>query len=585
MTATYSRPDGKNRFQIASASERPLFSAWLDQEFNSIYGVINGLTISDTVSASEWTNVAGEFTQDSSTTFSVSGNLTSVFEPLRAIQFTDDTEVTTESHIQSSSYTSGTDITTVVVYDAVVPSTISKVDVGLISTASATIPSVDVKTKTANYTVGAKDQVLLVDDSQSYTGTMMFDDNAEVVAGNTNGYYATLITLPQPSVLPNKLICVKKIAGSYKTIVLSHYLHAEVQSGVDTIHQYTYDFQILGDSSSKNRITLSGIGDCVWLVSNGTNWYELTPEASETVKGIVRFATADEMTLTAQQIADGEELSKNLAVSPYHGDKEYLRTDASNMRFASNYIYTAPNGVASLTNNNIVIAQGLGLNIPTGRDDNGVCTSKKLELTQNISYPAVSGDVSTKQKLMFVKSDSTLQPILAKNYYMSYYYPTVVASTLGEAIVWFDLSSNLLKLSTDNGTNWTTFDGSGPICEFVGDGTNFTGVTSYQPVAFLTRDDLNSIKIQQLRNLRVMWDSGITLTTGDTIPTDGIVHFYRAFSQFQGWSISLNGVVVDQFQSFDGSGAYYSVISVSRGETITFTAGTCTFHPYSGAFL
>ena len=127
MTQTYSRPDGKNRFQIASASERPLFSSWLDQEFNSIYWVLNGLTISGTISASEWTNVTGTFTRESTTSFSVPGNLTSVFEALRAIQFTDSSNATTTSHILSSSYTSGTDITTVTVYDAVVPSTISKV--------------------------------------------------------------------------------------------------------------------------------------------------------------------------------------------------------------------------------------------------------------------------------------------------------------------------------------------------------------------------------------------------------------------------------------------------------------------------
>ena len=90
MTSVYNRPDGKNRFQIASASERPLFSAWLDQEFNAIYRELNSLVIDQTVSASEWTAISGDYARVDSSSFSVSGNYTSVFEPLRAIQFTDD---------------------------------------------------------------------------------------------------------------------------------------------------------------------------------------------------------------------------------------------------------------------------------------------------------------------------------------------------------------------------------------------------------------------------------------------------------------------------------------------------------------
>ena len=498
MTATYSRPDGKNRFQIRSAALGSLPSAWLDQEFNALYGVINGLTISGTVSASEWTNVPGEFTQDSSTTFIVSGNLTSVFEPLRAIQFTDDTEVTTESHIQSSSYTSGTDITTVVVYGAVVPSTISKVDVGLISTSSATIPSVDVKTKTANYTVGAKDQIILADDSLAYTGTMMYDDGALTT---DEGYPALLITLPQASVLPNKLLCVKKIAGPYRTIVLSHFNRTTVTESDGDHYNYIYDFQILGDNEAKNRVVLNGIGECLWFVSNGTNWYELSPEATEIEKGLVRFATTEEMTLSAQELEDGEELPRNLAVSPYHADKEFLRTDASNMRFASNYIYKhgETGSVATLQNGTIVIAKGVGVNIPTGRDENGVCTSKKYELTSALVLSTFPG-VSANNQLLFLKSDGSLIGIWAKDFYIGYNAPTVLGTQLLDNIIWFDYGANLLKLSTDNGINWTTFDGCGPICEYSGNGSAITNLISYQPVAFLTRDDIGDIYRQVKRD-------------------------------------------------------------------------------------
>lgn len=575
MTDIYNRPDGKNRFQIASAASEELFSAWLDQEFNRIYGVLNGLAISDTVSASEWTTIAGTYTQVSATSFSVPGDMTGVFEALRAIQFTDDNEVTSDSHIQSASYNSGTGLTTVVVYDAVVPATISKVGVGIISTASATIPSTNTVTKTADYAVGAKDEIILADDSNSYTGSMVYDDGQ--VGGNS--YPALLITLPQPSVLPNKLLCVKKIAGSYRTIVSAHFTHStSLNADNETVHTNTYDFQILGDTTAKNRVELKGIGDCYWFVSNGTNWYELTPEASETVKGIVRFATTDEMTLTAQQIADGETLPNDLAVSPYHADIEYMRTDASNMRFASNYIYKAGDdqSVATLQNGTIVLAKGLGVNIPTGRDTSGVCTSKKYELTSNLVLSTFPG-VSAKLQLLFLKSDGTLIGIWAKDFYTGYNTPTITDTQVGDNIIWFDYGANLLKLSTDNGTNWTTFDGAGPICEYYGNGSSITHITSYKPVAFLTRDVLQNIYQQSLKNMNPDYNNAVsgTLTSGQSVQVskDSFVYLEGGFAFTNNLTMyvkpdsSAAGIKVGYFYNDRGSNTwlYSAYIFVPKG--------------------
>ena len=488
MTTTYNRPDGKNRFQIRSAACLTLPSAWLDQEINLIYGILNGLTISDTVSASEWTAISGTYTQDSTTSFSISGDLSSVFTPLRGIQFTDSSNATFDSHIQSSTYDSGTNTTTVIVYEPIVPATISKVSVGLISEDSATLPSSNVVLKNSNYTVGATDKIILVNDSLSYTNTLIYDDGQ--VGGS--GYSALLITLPEPSTLPKKLLCVKKVDGTYKTIVSSAFSHSSALNGDnELVHTNTYDFQILGDTNAKNRVTLEGIGDCYWLISDGTNWYELTPEASETVKGVIRLATDAEMTLTAQQIEDDEDLSKTLAVSPYNVDNHYLRTDASNMRFGSNFIYQAPNGVAALVDNNIIVYEGLRLNIPTGRDDNGVITTKRLELDTNLTFAPI--EVTDKLKLMFVAYDKTLQPVIATNYYVGFETPNVTGTQVGDVIIWFDFEANLLKKSTDNGTNWTTFDGAGPICEFYGDGVTITNITPYASVGFLTREFLQGM--------------------------------------------------------------------------------------------
>ena len=589
MTSVYARPDGKNRFQIASASERPLFSAWLDQEINWIYKDLNSMVISQTVSASEWTSIAGTYSQSSTTSFTVSGNLTDVFESLRAIRFVDSSDVSYYSYIQSSSYDSGTDTTTVIVYDAVVPATISSIGVGIISEESASIPSSHVVIKTTNYTVGAKDKIILVNDEMSYTGTLIYNDGQ--VGGS--GYPALLVTLPQPSVLPNKLLCVKKFSGEYKTIVSSHFVHStSTNLDNETVHTNTYDFQILGDTTAKNRITLEGIGDCYWLVSDGANWYELTPESSETVKGIVRMATEAEMTLTAQQIADGQDLKKDLAVSPYNVDKHYLRTDASNMRFSSNYIYQAPNGVASLINNNIIVYEGLGLNIPTGRDENGVITTKKFELPQNLSFSPI--EVTEKLKLMFVGTDGTLQPVLATNYYMGYAQPTVVDTQLGDMILWFDFSSNLLKESTDNGTNWTTYDGAGPICEYSGNGTYITNIQQYGSVGFLTRDSLSNIYKQVLLNERVDYSAGVALTTrtDNTLEFDALVVASGYTTYYNTIYLNVDGITVGATGVSEDSGRLRVVSArASKGQVVKTDSSlegrlnsyTLTAYPILGA--
>lgn len=505
MADVYFRPDGQNRFQIRSAANGTLPSAWLDQEYNRIYTYLNSIqTSGGTVSGSEWATVDVEGTKVSTSSFSVEGDYTGAFEQGRAIRLTDDSDVQGYSHIKSATYVAGTNTTTVVLYDAIVPETIKAIDVGLIGKDAQPIPSMNYTTRTSQYTVGASDQIIFVNDGDIGSLTQVWDD--EQVNGTS--YYALLINLPVAGAVPGKLLCVKKISGTYQTIVSSGFTHTAETVGTDTVHHNTYSFQIYGDgSTAKNRVTLKGVGDCYWLFSNGSNWYELTPEASETVKGIVRMATDDEMTLTAQQIEDGETLSKNLAVSPYQADKEYLRTDASNMRFASNYIYKAPNGVAALVNNNIVVYNGLGLNFPDGRDDNGVLKSVKHELAQNYTFNPV--EVTEKKKLLFVQYDSStdsfsLQPVLAQNYFMSYTTPAVTNTTTGDVVLWFDLSTNTIKESTDNGTNWTTFVGCGPVCEFFGNGTYITNIQSLSPVGFLTREEYENF----------LKPSGIKATSG-----------------------------------------------------------------------
>ena len=586
MADLYFRPDGQNRFQIRSAANGTLPSAWLDQEFNRIYTYLNGIEGGSASTGSEWASVNAEATQVSTTSFSVEGDYSNVFEALRAIEITDDSDVKATSHIKSSTYVAGTNTTTVVLYDAIVPETIKAISVGLIGSEAQPIPSFNYTTRSSAYTIGASDQIVLVDDSTIGNLTLVYDDEQV----NGNGYYALLITLPVAGDMPGKLLCVKKIAGTYQTIVSSGFTHTTETVGTDTVHHNTYTFQIYGDgSTAKNRVTLKGVGDCYWLFSNGSRWYEITPEASETVKGIVRFATDEEMSLTAEQIADEEDLSKTLAVSPYQADKNYMRTDGSNLRFASNYIYTSPNGVAALVNNNIVVYNGLGVAIPDGRDDDGVIKTNKVALAQNETHNPV--EVTEKHKYLFVAYDSqdesiSLQPVLCQNYYMGYSAPSPVDTSTGDYIIWFDYTTNYLKLSTDNGTNWTTFDGAGPICEFWGNGTYTTNIVAYEPVSFLTKDDVNSIYRQALLNERVDYTARVQISSGTVLPVDSLVvcegtpgNYVTLSLSIDGNRVWASGVSENSMRRRTGN------VRAAKGQTVTFSGSgaVCYYYPILGA--
>lgn len=593
MSDRYLRPDGKNRFQIRSASLGTLPSKWLDEELNNVLNVLNSFETSATINASEWANVSGQYTYTSGNTFTVAGDLTGKFEALRAIRITDMSDTTATSHIQNSSYNSSTQTTTVVLYDNIVPNEIKSISVGFLSKEATTIPSADIKNKSNNFTVGAEDQVLLVTDTEAVT-EMWEDDET----GNQDGLLSILAKLPTPSELNGKVVVIKKVAGTHQVIISSQFTHSTSYNDKDElVHNYTYNFQIKGDTEDKNRITLTGNGDCVVLVSNGTSWYELTPEASQEVKGIVRFATEKEMTLTTQEIADGKELSKNLAVSPFTVDKEYLRTDARNNRFSSNFIYKAPNGVAAIVNNALVVYHGLGLNAPDGRDDNGILKTKQFEVASDITI--ANAEVSTKTKLLFLSEDGNWQEVLASNYFMGYASPKFITADVGATIIWFDFKENKLKLSTDKGSNWTAFKGAGPICEYAGNGTSVNSIVSYAAIGFLTRDNLQNIYQQSLLNVAPNYSSGVTKSaeTKYTAECDGWVLASVYASKYSAtWTMYIDGsawTITNDTDSESGGTSVLTPFFLSKGQTYKLAAsGSGTknvnryeFIPCKGALL
>lgn len=511
MSNKYIRPDGKNRFKIRSANLGTLPSAWLDEEFNQIIKYLNGFVDSATINASAWRIINDNFQFDTTSSFTVTGDLSGSFEALNAIKFTDNSGAEATTHIKSSVYNSDTDTTVVTVYDAVVPANIKEISVGFLSKDSTAIPSVLVETKSTNYTVGAKDQVLLLDTTNAVTE--IWDEGGTGTTGT--GKLALIVKLPNASDLKGKIFALKKVKGVYEVIVSSEYEHnTSYNDEQELVHNYTYNFQIFGEEETKNRVVLSGIGEVAVFVSDGEKWYEITPNATEKVKGLVRLATEEEMKLTSEQIAEGEELKKDIAISPFQADKSFLRTDARNNKFSSNFIYQAPNGVASLVDGSIVIHKDLGIAMPNGKDKDGVLINKELAFDEDFVYAPI--EVSEKKKLLFVTETKTAFPVFFSNYFAQYEKPKAKYIENGSPIIWFDFSENKLKLSTDDGANYTTWEGAGPIAEYSGDGVVVSNLQSYGAVGFLTRETLGYIKMGQMYK-KVYWTGSQNTTL--TLPT------------------------------------------------------------------
>lgn len=589
MSNKYIRPDGKNRFKIRSANLGTLPSAWLDEEFNQIIKYLNGFVDSATINASAWRIINDNFQFDTTSSFTVTGDLSGSFEALNAIKFTDNSGAEATTHIKSSVYNADTDTTVVTVYDAVVPATIKEISVGFLSKDSTAIPSVLVETKSTNYTVGAKDQVLLLDTTNAVTE--IWEEGGTGTTGT--GELALIVKLPNASDLNGKMVALKKVKGAYEVIVSSEYEHnTSYNDDQELVHNYTYNFQIFGEEEEKNRVVLSGVGEVAVLVSDGEKWYEITPNATEKVKGLVRLATEEEMKLTSEQIAEGEELKKDIAISPFQADKSFLRTDARNNKFSSNFIYQAPNGVASLVDGSIVIHKDLGIAMPNGKDEEGVLINKELAFDEDFVYAPI--EVSEKKKLLFVTETKTAFPVFSSNYFIQYGQPTTTqlqGIEEGSPIMWFDFVENKLKYSTDNGTSYTTWEGAGPIAEYYGDGAVVSNLQSYGAVGFLTRDNLQNIYKQVISNLTLDYDSQVSFPnpqdTPFNVPASGVC-LLRFGARNTASEVKVNGSVAAFSVHDEVDNDFYSIpVVVEKGDTVTITSGSREYRgifvPYKGA--
>lgn len=578
MAEQYGRPDGRNRFQIRSAALGTLPAAWLDEEFNKVYSSLNSITVQAVANVSEWTVVTDTFSYLSPNSFIVPANYTAIFEELRAVKLKDNVGNTYTSHVQSSIYNAGTG-TTITLIDSVVPETIEEVSVGLMSEESSPLPSTKITNidTSSSYTPSADDSVLLVNDAN---GTNVIWDDGEKTDTPTGGGKTSLqIILPFPSTMNRKMLHIKKVGGNNQIVIASSFTHSYTYQDQKYVHTNTYPFQVFPQGIAKNRIVLKGIGDYAILVSNGENWFEITPRSTEKVEGLVRLATEEEITLTQEQKDKGEELSKELAVSPYNLDKTYSRSNAANSRSSSNFIYEQ-RLEAYLAEGVIYIPAGLSLSIPDGRDDKGVAKNEIFETKTQLTFS--SAESSDKNKLLFVNKDNVMREVLLKNYYVSYFKPKMTSTTTtGDIIMWYDLQENYLKISTDNGTNYTNFHGAGPICRYYGNGNLITSLFAYKPVLNLTAGNLEALRKSFVDDFTPNYSAGFSISSPYTTVTDGWVYAYSGSGDWQNVSLTIDGTLYLNTGRKSYNTATCMSAFVPKGKEITFSAsgGVCRFIP------
>jgi hypothetical protein len=574
MTEQYTRPDGQDRFIRRSASIGTLPSSWLDQEINLVYEFLNLISPTPIQNISDWAIISGTFTKSSASSFSVAGDRTSSFYQLKAVRLKDGSSVYAYSYVKSAAYNSGLDITLVSLYQEIVPDTIAECAVGFLDKTAADMSVTLATLVTLNRTVQFSDKILLADDTNAVTNIWPEDDDGQMASS-----LSLMITLPPAADYNGRFLIVKKVAGAQQTIISAPYTMTTSTDGKgNTIHTYTYDFQISG----QDRITLKGIGDAAVLYTFNGAWYELTARSSESVAGLSRFATEAEMSLTAAQQTAGEELSRVLGVNPYQLDKTYLRSTAQNTKFASNFIYKAPNGASALVNNQIIIYNGLGLAIPNGRDATDKSVANKLfELETQIVIS--NAEVSKTNKLLFVLDDGTWQEILFDNYYEGFLSP---GTGLGSGtIFWYDLTENKMKKSLNGGSTWAQVMACGPICKYSGDGTNITTFQSYNPVALVSKTDLDvrTLRIyeQAMLNMGIDTTSPTSKTRGEVYTADENGYFkVDCRDIYPEARILIDGIELFHIHDENGNSSVAMLtVFVAKGQTYQGYTGS-DGHPY-----
>lgn len=274
---SYVRPSGTSRFIARSLAKLGLPSAWLDQEFDAIYTMINGITL--TANTSEWSLYGSAVTYVSSTQFTVAGDQTTTFQPKRRIRVNNNPALV-YSKVSTSAYNGGTDLTTVTLADAVIAAGITQVSYGIVtaptgnnSLSAEIIPMTSASGVTATDAQAGIVEAAgrrIVTKSADYTATI--DD--DIILVDASGSPRTITLLSAVTMLAGRKIEIVKIDSSANAVTID-------ASGAQTIN------------GALTKVLASQY-DAAILISDGTNLLiELTANATATPT-INRIPIADQ---------------------------------------------------------------------------------------------------------------------------------------------------------------------------------------------------------------------------------------------------------------------------------------------------
>jgi len=227
----YSRPNGIARFQGISASRIGLPSIELDGELNAIADYLNSLG-SYTANISEWAVFDPVPTYLSATQFTVVGNHTATFLPLRPIiAFEGSTPSYTA--VDSASYASGPNLTTVTVRDAILTVSLSTVKYALLGPEldKLSIPisglTVPLASKSVDYVATKHDTIILVDASGGARSITLPQVSLVSSAARGRKYIVvkTDSSLNYVTVVPN---AGDSISGAVNYVLFDQYQRAEL---------------------------------------------------------------------------------------------------------------------------------------------------------------------------------------------------------------------------------------------------------------------------------------------------------------------------------------------------------------------
>ena len=172
-----------------------------------------------------------------------------------------------------------------------------------------------------------------------------------------------------------------------------------------------------------------------------------TPDATETVKGIVRLATSNEVTAGINDSAAITPLKLKSKL-----DTKQDKSTAVNYNNISNCITEIPQDIKlELNNGTLTLKAGSKLYIPNGFESDG--TTKKFDtkiIESDIIFSALN--YSTNLHIISLLSSNLIQALMTETQQFS---GDTAPTPTNVYAFWYDTTNNIVKYTIDNGSTWT----------------------------------------------------------------------------------------------------------------------------------